>query len=116
MTKKAVFIITVLALLLSLCGCGSVYDKEYISIDDYLPPESASHSYDEKITVHNLNALKQSGVGTRVGPEHTLVLRGVERHAVKRHIDAAVGRAADAHRGGAGAETVLAPTDDTRGA
>ncbi len=50
-----------LALLcLLLAGCGSVFEKEYVSVTDYVPPAPAENSADERVTVRNMAELKQA--------------------------------------------------------
>lgn len=52
-----------LAALLSLSllsGCGSVFDKEYVQIEDYVPTVQYSAQTGERVTVHNFAALKQT--------------------------------------------------------
>lgn len=41
-----------------LCGCSSIYDKEYVSVEDYVPYVQESQSGNEKLLVHNLAELK----------------------------------------------------------
>lgn len=54
-----------IALLLALCclllaGCGSVFEKEYVSVTDYNPPAQAESSTGERVTVHNMAELKKT--------------------------------------------------------
>ena len=46
------------ALLLALCGCGSMFDKEYIAVGDYTPPSPASDTGEGRITVADLPELR----------------------------------------------------------
>ena len=48
------------ALLLSLCGCGSMFEKEVVDIQDYEPPVQEKVSESEKVTVRNFTALKKA--------------------------------------------------------
>ena len=58
MLKRLVTAIIAAALLISLCGCGSIFDKEYSSVTDYSAPgEGAS---DGKNSVRNYYSLKQA--------------------------------------------------------
>ena len=59
--KKLTAILLVLFLVLpALCGCGSVFEKEYVSITEYTPPIPAENRSDERITVHSMNELKRA--------------------------------------------------------
>lgn len=61
MIKKHLAACLLLALLAAmLCGCGSVFDKEYVVIEDYVPTVQDTSQTDERVTVHNFNALKLS--------------------------------------------------------
>ena len=48
------------ALLLGLCGCGSVFEKEYVVVSDYVPAVPGSVPDEERITVSNLDGLRQA--------------------------------------------------------
>lgn len=59
--KKSVAVVLLLALMAGiLCGCGSVFDKEYVVIEDYSPTVQDSTQTGERVTVHNFSGLKQS--------------------------------------------------------
>ena len=62
----------------------------------------------------NLNRAQQRAVRIHIGPEHRLVLRRVQRHAIERNIDTASCRTADAHVGRPRAQAVLSPGQYTR--
>lgn len=51
------------ALILTLCGCAGIYEKEYISVSEYSPPVQESGKSDGKVTVKNFAALKQALLG-----------------------------------------------------
>ncbi len=57
MLKKLTAIVCLASLTVSLSGCGSVFDKEYVAVSDYKPPVSVERS-GEKISVSNYDALK----------------------------------------------------------
>ena len=57
MKKKLVALFLTAAAVL-LCGCGSVFDKEYVAISDYNPPVQNNTAREDKITVRNLSELK----------------------------------------------------------
>lgn len=48
------------ALLLGLCGCGSVFEKEYVVVSDYVPTVPDSSSAEGRITVTELDGLRQA--------------------------------------------------------
>jgi hypothetical protein len=53
-----------LALLcLLLVGCGSAFEKEYVSVTDYVPPVQAESSGGERVTVRNMAELKRAIIG-----------------------------------------------------
>ena len=53
-----------LALLgLLLAGCGSVFEKEYVSVTDYVPPVQAESNAGERVTVRNMTELKKAIIG-----------------------------------------------------
>ena len=56
--KKRLIMICLAAALCFLCGCGSVFDKEYVVVTDYTPPAQDNVVREDRITVHNLNELK----------------------------------------------------------
>ncbi len=41
-----------------LCGCGSVFEKEYVVVSDYVPPVQDNAEREGRITVRNLSELK----------------------------------------------------------
>lgn len=60
MKRKLTALILSAAMLTGLCGCGSVFDKEYVSVSDYNPPAADKDTDEEKITVRNFSELKQT--------------------------------------------------------
>lgn len=60
MKRKLTAFILSAAMLLSLCGCGSMFNKEYVSVSDYTPPAADKDTDEEKITVRNFTELKQT--------------------------------------------------------
>lgn len=46
--------------MLILSGCGSVFEKEYVSVTDYVPPAQEQPSGGERITVRNFAALRSA--------------------------------------------------------
>ena len=60
MLKRFTAAVLLAALLLSLCGCGSMFEKEVVDINDYEPPVQEKVSETEKVTVRNFTALKRA--------------------------------------------------------
>lgn len=60
MLKRLCAAICALAAVLMLSACGSVFNKEYVHISDYVPstPDVANDA--ERVTVKNLGELKQA--------------------------------------------------------
>ena len=56
MMKRALSMLLCAALLLPLCGCGSMFSEEYVVVGDYTPAEAPS-SAEERITVTSLSEL-----------------------------------------------------------
>lgn len=60
MKKRLGVLAAVLCAALCLCGCGSVFDKEYVKIEDYVPTVQDSAQTDGRVTVRSFAALKQA--------------------------------------------------------
>lgn len=60
MFRKVAAMILVAAEVLCLCGCGSLFDKEYVSVTDYNFSAAAGAKDDGKVTVKNMAGLKQA--------------------------------------------------------
>lgn len=60
MPKKISCMLAALMLMVFLCGCGSIFETEYVSVTDYVPPVQSSQSTGDKMQVNNFNALKQA--------------------------------------------------------
>ncbi len=58
--KKILSAFCLMLLCLLLAGCGSVFEKEYVSVTDYVPPAQAENSADERVTVRNMAELKKA--------------------------------------------------------
>jgi len=56
--KRRLTAILLCAAVCLLCGCGSVFNKEYVVVSDYVPAAPDSVVTQEKITVRNLGELK----------------------------------------------------------
>lgn len=60
MHKRLSVMICSLAAGLLLCGCGGVFNKEYVAVTDYVPSTPDAASAEERVTVNNLGELKQA--------------------------------------------------------
>ena len=60
MKKRFTVIILFAALMFGLCGCGSIFEKEYLVIEDYIPAVQQEISTGEKVAVKNFSGLKQA--------------------------------------------------------
>ena len=60
MLRRFAAAVLLAALLLLLCGCGSLFEKEVVDIQDYEPPVQEKVSEAEKVTVRNFTALKKA--------------------------------------------------------
>ena len=60
----------------------------------------------------DLGAAQKGAVAVHIGPEHALVFRRIERHAVKRDVYAGIAGSADTHIGSTGAQAVFAPGEN----
>jgi|GEM_PF-196502 len=58
--KKALTLLALLLLTALLAGCGSVFDKEYISVTDYPPSAPESETEPERVVVRNLASLRSA--------------------------------------------------------
>ncbi len=57
--KRLVSLLLLAALALPLCGCGSIFNEEYVVVGDYTPALPAADAED-RITVSNLPALRRT--------------------------------------------------------
>ena len=60
MPRKFLALLLVLLICLSMCGCGRMYEREYVSVTDYVPSVQDSENKDGRVTAKNFNALKQA--------------------------------------------------------
>ena len=58
--KKFATVLAAALLCLLLAGCGSVFEKEYVSVTDYVPPVQAESGGGERVTVRNMAELKKA--------------------------------------------------------
>lgn len=59
MKKRFAVLVALLCAVVTLCGCGSVFDKEYVKIEEYVPTVQDSAASDGRITVRNFAELRQ---------------------------------------------------------
>lgn len=59
MRNRFTAIMLLAALALCLCGCGSIFEKEYLVVEDYVPAAQQDISTGEKVAVKSFSALKQ---------------------------------------------------------
>ena len=57
--KLFAFILTAAAVL-TLCGCSGWFNKEYLSVKDYVPPAQENYNSKDKINVRNFSGLRQA--------------------------------------------------------
>ena len=60
MGRKLIAFILTAAAALTLCGCSGWFNKEYLSIKDYVPPAQENYSSKDKISVRNFSGLRQA--------------------------------------------------------
>lgn len=60
MGKKLLAFILAVAAALGLCSCSGLYNKEYLSVRDYIPPAQENYSSKDKINVRNFAGLRQA--------------------------------------------------------
>ena len=61
--KKLLTALSLALLCLLLAGCGSLFEKEYVTVTDYVPPVQAESSAGERVTVRNMAELKKAIIG-----------------------------------------------------
>lgn len=59
MRNRFTAIILLAALAFSLCGCSSIFEKEYLVVEDYIPAIQQEIFTGEKVAVKSFSALKQ---------------------------------------------------------
>ena len=58
--KRTLSVLALVLCALILAGCGSMFDREYLSVTDYEPPVQEAAEEDEGVTVLDLNELRQA--------------------------------------------------------
>ena len=61
--KKLLTVFSLALLCLLLAGCGSVFEKEYVTVNDYVPPVQIENDTGERVTVRNMAELKKAIIG-----------------------------------------------------
>ena len=61
--KRCAAILLLICLMLSLCGCGSIFEKEYVSVTDSVAPQEGESDNTERYSVHNMTELKKALIG-----------------------------------------------------
>ena len=60
MVRKTLAYILAAAAVFTLCGCSGWFNKEYLSVKDYVPPAQENYSSKDKINVRNFSGLRQA--------------------------------------------------------
>ena len=60
MGKKHLALVMAAVVVFSLCGCSGWFNKEYLSVKDYVPPVQENYSSKDKISVRNFTSLRQA--------------------------------------------------------
>lgn len=60
MYRKLTAMILTAAVCISLCGCSGMYNKEYLSVNEYVPAVQEDYSSKDKINVRTFSGLKQA--------------------------------------------------------
>lgn len=63
MMKRCAAILLLICLMLSLCGCGSIFEKEYVSVTDSVAPPEGESDNTERYSVRNMTELKKALIG-----------------------------------------------------
>ena len=58
--KRLLTVLLLLGAVLLLAGCGSAFEKEYVSVTDYVPPAQEQTSGGERFTVRNFIGLRNA--------------------------------------------------------
>jgi len=58
--KRALSLLLACAMVMSLCACSGIYEKEYTVVEDYVPAEPQAQPESDKVTVRNFAALRQA--------------------------------------------------------
>ena len=65
--KRTAAILLLVCLMLSLCGCGSIFEKEYVSVSDSVAPQEGESDNAERYSVSNMTELKKALIGMVYG-------------------------------------------------
>ena len=67
MMKRSAAILLLICLMISLCGCGSIFEKEYVSVTDSIAPQEGESDNAERYSVSNMTELKKALIGMVYG-------------------------------------------------
>ena len=65
--KRSAAILLLICLMISLCGCGSIFEKEYVSVTDSIAPQEGESDNAERYSVSNMTELKKALIGMVYG-------------------------------------------------
>ena len=65
--KRSAAILLLICLIISLCGCGSIFEKEYVSVTDSIAPQEGESDNAERYSVSNMTELKKALIGMVYG-------------------------------------------------
>ena len=60
MKRPLALAVAVLLMIPLLSGCGGAFEKEYVSVSEYVPPVQAENDGAERVTVRNMAELKRA--------------------------------------------------------
>lgn len=61
--KRSAAILLLVCMMLSFCGCGSIFEKEYVSVTDSVAPPEGESDNTERYSVRNMTELKKALIG-----------------------------------------------------
>ena len=65
--KRSAAILLLVCLMISLCGCGSSFEKEYVPVTDSIAPQEGESDNAERYSVSNMTELKKALIGMVYG-------------------------------------------------
>ena len=65
--KRSAAILLLICLMISLCGCRSIFEKEYVSVTDSIAPQEGESDNAERYSVSNMTELKKALIGMVYG-------------------------------------------------
>ena len=58
--RRLLLLLLIAALIVSLGGCGSIFEKEYVSVSDYVPAAQEQPAASEKLAARNISSLRSA--------------------------------------------------------